>query len=76
MSGMTPAYPSHPRYYMQALIYLKIATAAYYKARESLPAEMTINLKKAQKYLEISRTSIKTAKARTRHRPAKTHLPC
>jgi hypothetical protein len=50
------------RYYMQALLYLKIATAAYYKARESPSTEMTVFLKKAHKYLEISHNSIKNAK--------------
>lgn len=50
------------RYYMQALLYLKVATAAYYKARESPANEMGFNLQNAHKYLEISYNSIKTAK--------------
>ncbi len=43
---------------MQALVYLKIATAAFYKVRESAD----VDLSKAHKYLERSCASIKLAK--------------
>jgi tetratricopeptide (TPR) repeat protein len=62
------------KYYMQALLYLKIATAAYYKARESPSTEMTVFLKKAHKYLEISHNSIKNAKeCETKDAPQNVH---
>lgn len=62
------------KYYMQALLYLKVATAAYYKARESTASEMSFNLQKAQKYLEISYNSIKNAKEQeTKDAPQNVH---